>query len=88
MQDFTGLIGTMFNEITTLLNNLLVFAVSGLPTSPFTFITMNSSVSRYIGSINYFIPISYMVSVLQVWCVAIAIFYIWQVLLRWAKAIQ
>ncbi|MBK5263299.1 MAG: hypothetical protein JJE17_12150 [Peptostreptococcaceae bacterium] len=86
--DWTGFVGTVFDDITTLLNNLLVFAVSGLPTSPFTFITQNSVVSKYIGSINYFIPISYMVSVLQVWCVAIAIFYIWQVLLRWAKAIQ
>jgi len=86
--DWTGFVGSVFGEVTTLLNNLLVFVVSGLPNSPFVFITMNSSISRYIGSINYFIPISYMVSVLQVWCVAIAIFYIWQVLLRWAKAIQ
>jgi len=86
--DWSGIVGTVFDELTTLLNNLLVFVAAGLPNSPFTYLEQSSVISKYLGSINYFIPISYMVSVLQAWCLAIGIFYVWQLALRWAKAIE
>jgi hypothetical protein len=58
-----------------------------LPTSPFTGL-QNSLDSDILGYINYFIPIDQMLSVGAAWLLAIGVYYLFQVVLRWAKAIQ
>lgn len=59
-----------------------------LPKSPITYITANSEVKQILGYVNYFIPIYAVISVLEVWLVAILIYYIVQVILRWLKVIE
>ncbi|MEG0702231.1 MAG: hypothetical protein RR449_01505 [Christensenella sp.] len=76
--DFVG------NGIKTILNAIFAF----LPDSPFTMLAQNDSVSSVIGYLNYFIPVDFMIATLQLWLVAVGIFYIYQAILRWAKAIE
>lgn len=60
-----------------------------LPDSPFQkYIIENDVIRKYIGFINYFFPVAEVIVILEAWTVAIASFYIVQVVLRWIKAIQ
>ncbi len=58
-----------------------------LPDSPFVAID-NSPVSEYIGYINWIVPMTEIIAILQVWVVAIATYYLVVIVLRWIKAIQ
>lgn len=56
-----------------------------LPTSPFTFLTTDSTVSLYLSYVNWFVPVYLWISILQIWLVAIGIFYAASALMRWLK---
>jgi len=86
--DITGWISGLFSQMGDLLNNLLNVIMVVLPDSPFVMITQNTTIAKYVGYLNWFIPISFMLSVLQAWLVAVGCFYAWQLLLRWLKAIE
>jgi hypothetical protein len=86
--DFSGLIISAWGQLGDWSNSLLQLILAALPDSPFQILTRNSAIVEVIGYVNYFIPVSFMVSVLQAWIVAVGSFYIWQVLLRWVKAID
>lgn len=75
------------NWIGDKLNWILSFITVVLPDSPFSLLD-NSPISEYIGYINYFVPIDFMVDALSAWTGAILIFYGYQIIMRWAKAIE
>lgn len=84
----------MANFIINLLNKIIealasVFSalISFLPNSPFSLID-NSAVQEYLPYLNWIIPINLMITILESWLVAIATYYICQVVLRWVKAIE
>lgn len=58
-----------------------------LPTSPFTGL-QNTFGAELLGYINYYIPIREMLDVASGWLTAIALWYLYSILLRWAKAVQ
>lgn len=86
--DFTGFVETVFEGLTTLLGTIIGVIVSVLPPSPFTFIEATPVIREMLTYVNFFIPISFFVSVIQAWTVAVVSYYVWQVGLRWAKAIN
>ena len=59
-----------------------------LPKSPIVYISTNPTVSKYLGYINWFSPIYSMISFLEGWLMAVAIYYGVQLILRWAKIIE
>lgn len=72
----------------------LVAAINALlsifPDSPFraSIETMQSRLgSQLLGYINYFLPVSEMLAILATWIVAISLYYVVSVILRWVKAI-
>ena len=69
------------------LGDTLESILSILPDSPFIAID-NSPVSEYIGYINWIVPMTEIIAILQVWVVAIATYYLVVIVLRWIKAIQ
>jgi polyferredoxin len=84
----------MGNFIVSILNYLIkglgailsiIFSI--LPPSPFQLLN-NSVIADYLPYINYFVPISEAIVILQVWLTAVGIYYIYQVGLRWIKAIE
>ena len=42
----------------------------------------------YLGYLNYFLPISQIIAIGEAWLVAIGLFYAYQIILRWIKAIE
>lgn len=59
-----------------------------LPKSPITYLEADSKVKTILSYVNYFIPINAMISMLEVWLVAVAAYYAFQLILRWAKMIE
>lgn len=58
-----------------------------LPPSPFKLIS-NSPIAEYLPTLNFFIPVAEMIAIGQVWLAAISVYYIYQIVLRWIKAIE
>ena len=61
-----------------------------LPDSPFKFLSdlSNNPVYDWLGNLNWFIPITDMVVILENWCAAILLYYVIQIGLRWVNAIE
>lgn len=59
-----------------------------LPLSPFTDWIEYLSNVPYLGYINWFIPMGTMVKITASWIGAIAVYYIYSVILRWIKMVQ
>lgn len=76
--DFLEWLSGTFQKIA---NNIL----SILPTSPIVYLQSDSTVSLYLGYVNYFIPVYLWISILESWLVAIGIYYVVRVILRWLK---
>lgn len=68
---------------------VLTTVFSLLPDSPFQkYIINNVVISKYVGYINYFVPVANILIILEAWCLAIGVYYIVQIVLRWVKAIE
>lgn len=67
-----------------LLENLLDL----MPKSPIVYLTSNPTVREYLGYINWFIPIYSILTLLEGWLIAIVVYYVVQIVLRWIKAIE
>lgn len=78
------MVAKILDFIKQVIGALLVF----LPNSPFTAFTSAISDIPFLGYLNYFLPIAQIIAVSQAWLTAIGIFYIYQLLLRWVKAIE
>lgn len=83
------LIGVLINFINMLIDGIATianYALMLLPNSPFQ--SIEFSEIPYLSTLNWFIPIDFMIIVLNAWTIAIAVFYLVMIILRWAKAIQ
>ncbi|MNM42876.1 hypothetical protein D3C81_537260 [compost metagenome] len=78
-----GILNGLIKGLGAILSTLFFF----LPPSPFTVID-NSPVAEYLPYINYLLPISEVIVILSAWVTAIGIYYIYQIALRWIKAIK
>ena len=58
-----------------------------LPDSPFLFV-MDSPVGQYAAYLNWVLPIRECIGTLELWISAIIVYYCYQAVLRWAKAIE
>lgn len=67
--------------------DILNVIFSLLPNSPFKTIDM-SSLTNFIGYLNYLIPVTEIVSILTFWCSAIGLYYLYQIVLRWVKVVE
>lgn len=87
---FSG-IGSWFamvwDKIITGMSSAGAAVIAMLPDSPFQIID-NSPVAKYMGYLNWIIPMNQIVGILELWVTAIVIYYLYVVILRWIKAIQ
>lgn len=86
--DISGWINGFWSQLADWANAILIVAFAGLPDSPFVMISKNSQITELLSYLNWVIPIDFMISTLELWLVAVGIFYVWQILLRWVKAIE
>lgn len=78
-----GLLNTLIKGLGVILSAI----TSILPKSPFTYLD-NSPLADYLGTINYFIPLDFMITTGETWLLAVAIYYGVQTVLRWIKSIN
>ena len=69
------------------LMNALTWVIELLPNSPFQAIS-NADVSQFMGTLNWFLPLDKIVAELELWLSCVVIFYTYQIILRWVRAIE
>lgn len=81
-------ISNIGNNILTWIQEKSTYLVSFLPTSPFRSVIGQIHDIPYLSFINWFLPIDFCVGVLMAWTTAIAVYYMYMIVLRWVKAIE
>ena len=74
-------------------NALVSFAVGVVnlfPTSPFVILDemANTEFYEWLQMMNWFIPVNSFVAILEAWLSCVAVYYVYQVVLRWVKVIE
>lgn len=78
----------MIDFMSSLLDKFLEWGLALLPTSPFTEFINACSDIPYLGWLNWFIPVGQMIAIGEAWLVAIGLFYMYSIVLRWIRAID
>lgn len=84
MDIFLEIFSWLWDKIVQFANSLL----SLLPQSPFTKYLTEFSNLPYLGWLNWFLPIKDFVAIGLGWCAIIGLYYGYQIILRWIKAID
>lgn len=75
----------MLNTITSIFNTLWQSIISFLPGSPFRgFVNLVTSVP-YLPELNWFVPVSEMIGVLEIWLSAVALYYVYSAIMRFIR---
>lgn len=77
----------MIAKINAFLSAIAATVMSFLPDSPVRPYIDQLEMSSWVGYLNYFIPVGTFIAIGTAWTAAIAIFYTYQMILRWAKAV-
>lgn len=78
----------MLNMMTELVNKFLTFLMKVLPLSPFADFIATLTELPYLGYINFFVPIGTFLKIGTAWVGAIALFYLYSIIMRWVKMIE
>ena len=77
----------IWNAISSIINSVLSVVFSFLPPSPFKDVFKGMAENEVIQYINWFVPVGDFLAMMVVWLGAIIVFYTYQVILRWIKAV-
>ena len=72
----------------SIVNKFLDTVMRLLPTSPFIRYIDALATLPYLKYLNWFIPVPSLIVIGQAWLTAIALYYIYSIVLRWIKAIK
>ncbi len=78
----------MLDWIVEKLLSFLSYVLAALPTSPFSSFLEDVSHLPFLGYLNWVLPIGKMLQIGAAWLAAIALFYLYSVIMRWIKLIQ
>lgn len=78
---------TIFNTLKNFLINTINVFLALLPDCPFESYISATADIQMLKYINWFIPVQDFIVIGQAWLVAIGIFYLYQVILRWLKVV-
>lgn len=79
--------GGIINSIMENTMAALTWVIELLPNSPFQAIN-NSDVANFMGTLNWFLPLDKIVAELELWLTCVIVFYAYQLILRWVRAIE
>lgn len=71
----------------SLFNRFYVWVLSFLPTSPFRVIVNTIGSIPYLSYLNWFFPITECLALLEGWLVAVAVFYLYRMILSYIHLI-
>lgn len=78
-------------SIWTWIKNAANTVVLLLPDSPFTFLEQDyvpEAIQDILPYLNWFIPVGSIMTIINLWLTAVAVYYVYQTILRWVKAIE
>lgn len=75
-------------DMSSFLDKFLDALLSLFPLSPFTEVINSIEKLPYLGYLNWFIPVSEILSISTAWLTAVAVYYLYSVIARWVKLIQ
>lgn len=78
---------SLMEWVLNLINNFGRVVVQLLPTSPFRDFIDSWQAPDYLGWLNWFVPVSQIITILVAWLGAIALFYLYSIIMRWVKMI-
>ncbi|WP_295761238.1 hypothetical protein [uncultured Oscillibacter sp.] len=80
----------MFDALSDTLVSFAVSVIELFPASPFTVLDEigNSEVYEWLRMVNWFVPVGTFVGILETWLAGVAIYYVYQIVLRWVKVIE
>lgn len=78
----------LLNLVLKKIESALHYFILLLPHSPFRAFMGEFQKLPYLEYINYFIPIGSIIAITQAWAMAIGVYYVYSVVLRWLKAIE
>ena len=78
-----GIVNTLIDIASAIADGLMWL----LPISPFSTLELVFD-NDLMGHINYFLPVQEAVNILVAWGVAIGIWYLYALVLRWVKAVR
>lgn len=78
----------LFNAVMDIINTALNYIFSFLPEDPFLSIIDELGAIPAVQYVNYFVPVDKILAITAIWLGAIATFYLYQIILRWIKAID
>lgn len=76
------------NSIGETVSNIGNQIIDILPKSPIVYLESIPEIEKYLGMLNWFIPIYTMIGLTEAWLTAIVIYYVVQAILRWVKIIE
>ena len=78
----------MIDFMFEIVEEFLTWVINLLPASPFTSFIEACENLPYLGWLNWFIPVGSIIAIGEAWLVAVGLFYLYSVVLRWVKAIS
>ncbi|MBQ9948400.1 MAG: hypothetical protein IJO91_08430 [Oscillospiraceae bacterium] len=78
----------IWNQITDVVDDIINVVALLLPDSPFADVEIPMEVYDLMGYVNYFCPVGALLAIGTAWLGAIAVYYVYQAILRWANAIK
>ena len=80
----------MWDALTSAVVEFIGSILKLLPESPFVALEKLSQTEFYewIQMLNWFIPVNTFLAILETWLVGVGLYYLYQIVLRWVKAIQ
>lgn len=80
----------MFDTLSDALVDFAVSVIELFPASPFTILDelSSSEVYEWLRMVNWFVPIGTFVGILEAWLTCVAVYYVYQIVLRWIKVIE
>ena len=78
----------MLSSMSELLTKFLDWVLALLPHSPFQSFIKACGDLPALGWLNWFVPVGQIIAIGEAWLVAIGLFYLYSIILRWIRAIE
>ncbi len=79
---------SFWTVISGFIDAILLKILNLLPNSPFVMLSSSPQIYKILQYMNWFIPVDFIISTTEAWAVAVAGYMIWQLVLRWLRAIE
>lgn len=81
----------MWEALSDVLVAFALNVINLLPESPFVMLDdmlLNDYWGDLLGFVNWFIPFGTFISITETWLTGVAVYYVYQIALRWVKVIE